>query len=223
MLYLLTLLCACAAPPVPVGDHVPPDGVEPAPLFGVDLDKLGAVPEGRVRYTLNGRPVGPRTAYESLPPAPVDPEPIEAPELPDPAGKIHVTVIGSDADRAAVMRDLATSPALASRRPRLVVREYRPDHWHVADVGFKVDGKPTIYVQTEDGIVRHRQDVYQGPAPLATALRKADPQYDPKLDPDASVSPALHLKAWELASKIPPTVWVLGAAGVLLILTRKDK
>lgn len=207
-----------AAPPVdPPGSRivVPPDGVEPAPLFGVDLDKLQP-PSDTVRYRLNGFPAPRGKLIEAIG------DPVTGPPLPDPAGKLHVTVIGSPADRAAVVRDLSTSPGLARFRERLVVREYSPEHWHVAEVGFKRDGKPSVYVQREDGSVLHRQDTYPGPEGLTTALRKVDPQYDPAKDPDASQSPFSLATLTALAGKIPPIVWGLVAVGVFLFI-RKDK
>jgi hypothetical protein len=59
------------------------------------------------------------------------------------------------------------------------VQDYAPGNWAVKD-GFFTEGKPTIYLQAPNGKVLHRQDDYSdGAAGLATALRKADPNYSP--------------------------------------------
>lgn len=194
-------------PPIPV-----PAG---APIFGVSADRLAA-PAGKVRYSLNGREVTEVDAHRALDAA-------GAPkDLPDPRGKIALTVIGSPADRAPVMKDLATHPALTPFKDRLAVREYDPAHWHL-DPGFVRDGKPTIYLQTDTGVVLHRQDDYRGPDALAAAVRKADPSYDRKKDPDLNRAfPILDgLAVLAFLSRVPPAVWVLGALGLYLILTRK--
>lgn len=221
-LFLLAVLAACvcievsraAAPPASKPTVKTADGDEP--LFGVDSSKLTGSP----RYRINGIPVSEVDASAAIDGAP---RPVGAPQLPDPAGKIALTVIGPDPDRAAVLRDLDTFPALQRFRDRLVIRDYRPDHWHVSDAGFKRDGAPTIYLQDDQGTVLHRQDTYRGPAELATAIRRVDPQYDPAKDPDANASglPSLASIA-ALASKVPPVVWIVGAVGLFLLI-RKDK
>lgn len=104
--------------------------------------------------------------------------------LPDRSGKLWLVVIGSEADRKAVLADLDKSPALAPWKGRLLVQDYAPDEWAV-QVGQKTGGKPTIYIQAQDRKVKHRQDEYVGGAEaLAGALRKTDPTYDPNKDPD---------------------------------------
>ncbi len=106
--------------------------------------------------------------------------------------KLHVTVIGTEAECSPVVGDLRTHPALAGVRDRLMVQDYRPDEWPVDPrLGFRVNGRPTILIQTargpgddKGGKVVHRQMNYEGgPERLAEAIRKADPHYNPALDP----------------------------------------
>ena len=64
------------------------------------------------------------------------------------------------------------------------MQAYPPDHWHVAEVGYKQVGDPTIYLVDANGKAKHLQADYDGPAKLAEALRNADPSFDPAKVPD---------------------------------------
>jgi hypothetical protein len=128
------------------------------------------------------------------------------------AGKLHLTIIGSDADRSRVLKDLDQVPELVKCRDLLHVQDYPPDHWAV-QCGFKTGGHPTIYLQAAGGRVLHRQDDYEGPAGLVAALRKADPNYSPDSDPDLRRQPL----APALAGGIPLPV-LASAAGLLLLI-----
>jgi hypothetical protein len=128
-----------------------------------------------------------------------------------------LTIIGSDDERKAVTDDLNKHPLLSPLASNLLVRDYRPDHWHVARAGFVTAGHPSIYLQATDGKVLHRTAVYEGPEKLAEAIRKADPHYDPSKDPDLNKikpggsSPVHH--------QLP--LFVLGGAFLLYLCTRK--
>jgi hypothetical protein len=162
--------------------------------FGVSTDKIA---KNEV-YTVNGRIVT---------------EPAVQP-IADDSGKLHLTVIGSDAERRHVLEDLATAPELAEFRDRFLVQDYPPDHWAVALCGFYTAGHPTIYLQQPSGKVLHRQDDYDGPLRLAEALRKASTTYDANRDPDLRV-PAIDL------SRIPTPAYFLLAGFFLPLLFKK--
>jgi hypothetical protein len=107
-------------------------------------------------------------------------------------GKLHVTVIGSESECATVVKDLHAHPALASVRDRLLIQDYRPSEWPVdPKLGFQGNGTPTILVQSargpadpKGGKVLYRAMSYEGgPERLAEEIRKADPNYNPNLDP----------------------------------------
>jgi hypothetical protein len=111
-----------------------------------------------------------------------------------PAGasqKLHVTVIGPDGSRAPVVGDLKTHPAFEGLRDSLLVQGYKPGEWAVdPSLGFQAGGAPSIVVQAarcpsdpRGGRVVYRADRYEGPERLAEAIRKADPNYRPNLDP----------------------------------------
>ncbi len=174
--------------------------------FGVDTDKLNG--HGNEQYRLNGVPATREQVRKTL----------ADQRVPDDAGRLRLTLIGDPAATARVQGDLAGTPALAAWKDRLLVQSYPPDHWAVARTGFKTDGKPTIYVQAPDGTVLHRQDDYRdGPDALSQALRRADPHYDPRKDPDLRQR---LLPNWRLPS-LPAPVWILGAGVVYLLFRRR--
>lgn len=177
---------------------------EALPNFGVDLERLRGGREEH--YRLNGVPVSRDHAQHA----------IGGGSVPDDAGRLRLTVIGDPASTAAVTRDIASAPALAPWKDRLVVQSYAPSHWAVAKAGFYTAGKPTVYVQAPSGKVLHRQDDYaDGADGLANALRRADPDYDPTKDADLRRSPRID------PSRIPAPVWI-GAAIVAVLLFRRS-
>lgn len=105
--------------------------------------------------------------------------------------KLHVTVVGTDAERKVVLDDLAKHPAFAALRPSLLIQDYEPGQWAVdPTLGFQ-PGTPAIIVQQgktpadpKGGKVIYRTTDYAiGPDALAEELRKASPDYKPHLDP----------------------------------------
>jgi hypothetical protein len=139
--------------------------------------------------------------------------------VPDDAKRLRLTVIGSEPARKQVLQDLASHPALAGLADRLVVQGYDPTAWAVKDYGFVTTGSPTICLQAPDGTVLHRQDTYRGPERLAEAIRRADPSYDPKRDPDLN-RPTSPLNLPQL----PPLALIAaGLLGAYLLLPRGAK
>lgn len=201
--------CPCAEqgrcePGCPCGDRQQTE--ETVTNFGVDTGKLGG--KDRERYSLNGRAVSREQAVGAV-----------AGPLADDSGKLRLTVIGGEDVRRRVREDLEKAPELAEFKDRLLVQDYAPDHWAVARAGFVTGGKPTVYLQQPDGKVLHRQDDYSGPADLAAALRRADPNYDTKKDPDLRrIVPSVRFD-W---SRIPMAGWLL-AGGLVLVLLRRGQ
>jgi hypothetical protein len=106
-------------------------------------------------------------------------------------GKLHVTIIGSDDERARVVNDIKTDPSFAGLRDTLLVQDYKPGEWPVdPKLGFRA-GKPAIIVQAAKGpgerkggrVVFRCSDYSIGATGLAEAIRKADPNYRPDKDP----------------------------------------
>jgi hypothetical protein len=157
------------------GDRWSPDcdpPIPPPPAPAVVARNYGVIPDEIVpgRVLLNGVPVNRARGIESL-----------AAVVPDTQGKVWVTVIGPGREK--VEADWGSAPELAPYRDRVILKSYPPDHWAVRP-GFVAKGSPTVYVETSAGQVLSRTDGYEGPAALATALRKTDPSYDPSRDPD---------------------------------------
>jgi hypothetical protein len=166
-------------PPRPEPDRAPTPAV--VQNFGVDPARVGARDN---HYTAPGAESRRFVA--------------EASDAESRAGKLHVTVIGTDAERAPVVRDLKTHPAFAGLRDDLLVQDYRPDEWAVDPaLGFR-PGKPAIVVQTARGpgdpkggrVVYRSGDYAMGPEGLAEAIRRTDPDYRPDADPGPAADPA---------------------------------
>ncbi len=190
------------APPYPP----PLAGGDPATVeadgtlnFGLDLTRMPVAG----KHLLNGREVSKEELLQA----------IGEPQLTDDSKWPCLTVIGSEAERKKVLGDLQSSPVLAPWKNRIKVQDYAPEHWAVAQAGFLTTGHPTIYCQTADGKVLHRQDEYRGPEALAEVLRKADPAYQPDKDPDLN----------KPLSDVPPWLWIGGGVLVFLLLKGDDK
>lgn len=142
--------------------------------------------------------------------------------------KLHVTVIGPDADRQHVMRDLGerqepAHPALAPLRGSIHIQEYGPGDWAVDPrLGYQVNGKPTIMVQLPGGKEVWRAENYNaGPESLAKVIeferRKADSGYDPKKTP----GPGSGLCPLGFTKQDWPVVLIAGVVVVYIYLSPK--
>lgn len=140
-----------------------------APNYGVDWERLS----GESSYFLNGREISRAEAVQAL----------RAGSLVDDSQLLRLTLIGSESDCAAVLKDLASYPALAAWKAKVLIQSYRPDD-RMLSVGFVRAGSPMIYLQLPDGKVLLRLNQYPGPEKLTAAIRKSDPFYDPQKDPN---------------------------------------
>lgn len=191
------------------GDAFPvdPDGTW---NFGLDRKKI----DGRTKYRFGDQEISRQEAMRLIEEG-----------IPDDANKLRVTVIGPDADRKRVVADL-DGPAFAQLKSLYTVQSYDPSNPMIQGLGFVTSGRPTVYVQKPDGTVMHRQDEYDGPAKLITAIRRADPNYNPANDPDLTKPPPKpdggggapfsldRVPAWAVAAL---------ALGVLLLIVNQGK
>jgi hypothetical protein len=142
--------------------------------FGLERDKIG---DDAPAYSVNGKWCSKRDAYEL----------IQDKSLVDDSKKLRITVVGTEAKCTPVMTDLKSDSALKEITKDIVVRDYRPDHWHVD--GVFATGDPAIYYQQADGTVLARWESYPGAQQFGEQLRKSHPDYDPKRDPDGKPTP----------------------------------
>jgi hypothetical protein len=175
--------------------------------FGLDRQYFEA--PRQERYAINGLAVSREDVLKRL-----------MASVPDDQSKPFLTVIGAVPARRQVLADLEAAPALAPWKGKLRVQAYAPDEWAVARAGFATGGSPTLYYQAPDGTVLHRQDDYAGGADaLATALRRADPSYNPAGDPDRRK--ALPGLGRDLPWSVP--LILLGAAALLTLYRPKKE
>jgi hypothetical protein len=139
---------------------------------------------------------------------------------------LHVTVIGTDDERAPVVHDLMNNPAFASLKPTMLVQDYTREEWPVdPSLGFVTTGKPTIIVQTAKGpadpkggrVVYRASDYSMGPEALADAIRKANPDYKPSVDPGPSTGkPSASACPLGFTRYHWPVILIVGVGLVLL-------
>lgn len=187
-----------AAPPI-----APPptfQGKDHPSNFGVDLSKIPAGPS----YQIKGKDTTKAQVMEALENG-----------IPDDRGKMRLTVIGSQEERARVQKDLA-APENSAVAQRAVLWSVPPDHWSLKDnvtgqAMFYTAANPTLYLTDARGKVLLRRDGYQGGQDFQF-IRKAVSDYDAKKDPTgASGNPLL-----DMLNKVP---WVaLGGLALLVFL-----
>jgi len=147
---------------------------------GVDLDRIGKGAEYVICDDKSCRPISRRAAIEAIENG-----------VPDDSGKLRLTIIGTPEDRKRVEAELAQVEN-ADIKAAVNVWSVEPNHWSVADVGFKTDGKPTIYLQRPDGKVLGRDDSFEG-KPTIEAIRKRVNAYDASKDLRIKVEPTVRV------------------------------
>ena len=171
--------------------------------FGVNR----LTPHTRERYIINGIDATGEQALQAL----------QEKNVPNDKHLLRLTIIGPADLRKKVRSDLENNPLLTCFSDKYLIQDYDPSNWAVK-AGFFTEGSPTIYLQSPTGKVLHRQDDYEdGAAGLATALRKADPNYTPSLDVDRRKTIALPI----FSEYIPALLLFLLA--VVLFLTPSNK
>lgn len=167
-----------------IDDQLPPVQIpaEYWPRQPVRHDKLFGVVDSRLKgpaYQIGGRAASQGEVLGNLQAG-----------LPDTREQLWLVIHGgTDAQRAAVVNDMAKHPALASVRNRVVVKNYAAGEWPL-NVGFVGDGTPTIQLLGYESAGGKAPDYgrltsYPGAEALAEFLvegiRKADPNYKPEL------------------------------------------
>lgn len=133
------------------------------PNFGINTERLNDP-----GYYYNNKSVSRSEAFNIL-----------KNKIEDESWKVRITVIGDEKQRKEAI-DRIGSPNWA------IVKGYNRDDWYVNYNGFVNTGTPTIYCQTHDGTVIHRQDNLKD---IEKAIARANPDYDPRSDPDLRTVP----------------------------------
>ncbi len=140
-------------------------------LFGVDRSKFS--PEKKCTH--KGKEISIEDAIDII-----------QSKIPDDFKNFRFTVIGTKEEQNTVKALYSNlEPEL---RARINPWYVSPDNFALKDTVtnktiFKTDGHPTIYFQTSDGKVLHRQDNWKGTEDFV-AIRKAVKTYDDSKDPD---------------------------------------
>lgn len=201
--------CGCAAkqaradassqsadrPPVALGSN-----------YGLDLKRI---PQ-RETNSVNGRPVSRDQMFEAI---------AGDEKVPGDAGKLRVTVIGSDTDRKRALDVIDRSPV----REQLCVQDYAAGEWPT------VNGhRAGIYMQRPGGntlgpVLSYSPEMRSPEAlnkALEVAVRRNDPTYDPAKDPDlqapsAPVGPAPNTPG--PAPNLDADPWMAHGIGAALV------
>ena len=209
--------CDCGGEPCECAPPAAPAKIAAEDNYGLDTSELGK----RGRYTISDgkgrRSVTRERAVESVQAG-----------IPDDGKHMRLLVVGTDAERKAVLDDLERSPALAPWKGRLVVQS-RPEDALTRE--HKVpSGHPSILVQAPNGqvLARNLDGKYQGADALARGLEAAAKRYDPSKDvdlwqpgnapapaPGPAPSGGVAWQVWALAA--------LGAAAVFLLFWRPTR
>ena len=125
-------------------------------LFRADEHGVKPWTDGN-EWSISGRSVGRDEAMQAIE------------QLPPKTSSRFITVIGQDQDRAAAL-------AIIGKPSWAQVRDFPANHWWVRQSGAYSGGRPTVYVQDNDGRVLHRQDDLRD---LAWAVGQFDPSKEP--------------------------------------------
>lgn len=109
----------------------------------------------------------------------------------DKAKRVHVTVIGKDAE--GIVKAWEADPGFASLKTamgdRLAIQAFTdPEDPLVKNVGLPNGGKPDVVIQEASGKVVYRAKADPGPAVIVGEVRKRDPAYDPNKDPSGGLT-----------------------------------
>lgn len=177
-------------PPYPVPKGLK-DYSEPTQDYGVDYKKIGG------GYSFNGEPISKKAAYAL----------VQDKTIVDDSHKLWITSVGLH-NKNKIEQDLQEF------NDDIIVADYPEDHWHV-------DGlfQRGVYLQRPSGKVVAYSENYPGSQLLAAALRKNNPDYDPRMNP------GFDDYGWSFDIKnVHIGVWIsLGVLLVLFFLTKRNE
>lgn len=151
----------------------PQGGTGPAANYGVMTGALDHLPPGKEWYGGNA------------------PKTVGAGATGKPINRVHLTFIGTEAEREAARRDLESNPEYQQIAEQLgdllAVQDYDPSNPLVKNIGLPDGGRPDVIIQTTaHPLPLYRAHEYPGAKILVGEIRKADPRYNPANDPNGS-------------------------------------
>lgn len=165
---------------------------------------------------------GPCPAPKPKPRPGPSPSPSPGPSpFPDDTGLMRVTVVGPDAFRAQVRKDLDAAHELAPWKGKLSVQDYPEGATMLVSLGLPSVGTHII-IQSPPasgfpGRILADLKTYDGAAGLATKLRSLDPNAPPLPQPTPDVKPDSKILPFK-SGGLSPVAWILLAPiGVFLI------
>ncbi|MCX7666446.1 MAG: hypothetical protein N2112_12975 [Gemmataceae bacterium] len=168
--------------------------------FGLGIKYL----KGSSQYRLNGQIVTREEALRSLG------------NVPDDRERLRLTLVGNEEFQKKVWRELTQHPGWSQVERGLLVQSYPENHWAITGVGLRKGITLQRPANREGkGAVLFRIENYQEPNAVITAIRKADPNYQPERDPDPTrprppVAPTPNDPETQPTIPVPSPTWGQG-------------
>ena len=129
---------------------------------------------------------------------------------------VHLTVIGTEPEQVAVRHALEADTNFQTLKTamgdRLAIQYYGPTDPMVARVGLVDGGRPGVIIQDATGAERKRYHTDPGVIPIIAEIRKADPDYRPGREDEAS----------SLGISGPAMLALAVGVGILVMLTAQQ-
>jgi hypothetical protein len=196
---------------LPHGIPEPPECLYPRPQvqnFGLSPEKISS----REKTTYGGREITKEEGIQRL---------TQEQGLPDDSQKNFLVLVANNHLEAGkrLETDLATSPELANWKDALRVKSYEPDDALIRDRDGQVMYPPGLWFVSAEGKAVGQLPTYEGPAPLAEALRKLPSDWDPKKVPDLR-KPKPNPLFPPLLPEIPQWAWTVGIILLVLLILK---
>jgi hypothetical protein len=196
---------------LPQGIPEPPECLYPrlrVPNFGLSPEKISR----REKTTYGGQEISKEEGIQRL---------IREQGLPDDSRKNFLVLVADNHQGLGKIleSDLASAKELADWKEALRVKSYEADDAMIRDRDGQVMYPPGLWFVSADGQAAGQLPGYEGPAPLAEALRKLPSDWDPKKVPDLR-KPNPNPWLPPLLPEVPQWVWTVGVILLVLLILK---